>query len=102
MSLDENFKLRHSKRGLLSMANAGPNSNGSQVMQAMHASSAAGNSAHVMYFIQFFVTACPTPWLDGKHVVFGEVVEGMDVVGKIEETGTATGQPKSRVTITSC
>ncbi|KAG8709915.1 Peptidyl-prolyl cis-trans isomerase [Ceratobasidium sp. 423] len=77
---DENFSLKHTKNGLLSMANAGPNTNGSQ----------------------FFITTVVTSWLDGKHVVFGEVKEGFGVVQKMEAVGSDSGNTKKEVKIVKC
>lgn len=78
---DENFDLKHDRVGRLSMANAGPNTNGNQ----------------------FFITTVLTPWLDGHHVVFGQVVEGMDVVRKVETAATQDGsKPEKDIVIANC
>lgn len=77
---DENFEIKHEKPFLLSMANSGPGTNGSQ----------------------FFVTTVPTPHLDGKHVVFGEVLTGKSIIRKVENLKTQSDAPQPAVTVTDC
>ncbi|KAG1442054.1 hypothetical protein G6F56_011221 [Rhizopus delemar] len=77
---DENFDLKHTSKGLLSMANAGPNTNGSQ----------------------FFITFDKTPWLNGNHTVFGEIVEGEKVLDLLEQYGSQSGRPSAKVEIVDC
>lgn len=76
---DENFSLKH-EVGCLSMANSGPNTNGSQ----------------------FFITTAETSWLDGRHVVFGKVIENMALIKQMESYGSQTGKTSKRITISDC
>eukprot|EP00088_Acartia_fossae_P008212 TRINITY_DN138_c1_g1_i2.p1 TRINITY_DN138_c1_g1~~TRINITY_DN138_c1_g1_i2.p1 ORF type:complete len:206 (+),score=53.52 TRINITY_DN138_c1_g1_i2:40-657(+) len=77
---DENFQLKHTGPGILSMANAGPNTNGSQ----------------------FFICTVKTEWLDGRHVVFGKVVDGLDVIKKVESYGSRSGRTSKQIVVEEC
>jgi peptidyl-prolyl isomerase F (cyclophilin D) len=77
---DENFELKHTGPGILSMANAGPNTNGSQ----------------------FFICTVKTDWLDGNHCVFGQVVEGLDVVETLEGYGSRSGRTSKEIIVADC
>ncbi|KXN70050.1 Ppia protein, partial [Conidiobolus coronatus NRRL 28638] len=77
---DENFTLKHTGKGILSMANAGPNTNGSQ----------------------FFICTSVTSWLDGKHTVFGKVIEGYEVIEKAESFGSDSGRTSKRIVVEDC
>ncbi|RWS23553.1 peptidyl-prolyl cis-trans isomerase-like protein [Leptotrombidium deliense] len=77
---NENFNLKHTRPGLVAMANTGPNTNNSQ----------------------FYITLAPTPWLDGRNVVFGSVVEGFDLLQRYEQYGTQSGKPTAKIVINDC
>ena len=80
MTFCVNLQLKHTGPGILSMANAGPNTNGSQ----------------------FFICTVKTEWLDGRHVVFGSIVEGMDIIKKVESFGSRSGKTTAKIVVDDC
>ena len=80
MTFSANLQLKHTGPGILSMANAGPNTNGSQ----------------------FFICTVKTEWLDGRHVVFGSIVEGMDIIKKVESFGSRSGKTTAKIVVDDC
>ena len=80
MTFSVNLQLKHTGPGILSMANAGPNTNGSQ----------------------FFICTVKTEWLDGRHVVFGSIVEGMDIIKKVESFGSRSGKTTAKIVVDDC
>lgn len=107
----ENFQLKHTGPGVLSMANAGPNSKSTFDSCILYISGPIFSrmiSFSFSHFIsiangsQFFLCTAQTSWLDGKHVVFGSVVQGMDVVKAVEGVGSSSGATRARVVIEDC
>jgi cyclophilin family peptidyl-prolyl cis-trans isomerase len=113
---DENFELKHTQPGLLSMANAGPNTNGWVPLLTVSPHSTLCASLPLLLLLlpahtpimlpsplppssQFFITTVPCGWLDGNHTVFGAVVEGMDVVRAVEALGSGSGALRQSVSI---
>mmetsp|Transcript_29763 Transcript_29763/g.61424 ORF Transcript_29763/g.61424 Transcript_29763/m.61424 type:complete len:205 (+) Transcript_29763:142-756(+) len=98
---DENFKLKHTGPGILSMANAGNDTNVPFRRQSLNHVSSTFIARNLLRIIgsQFFLCTAETPWLDGKHVVFGKVVSGMDVVAAIEQVGSESGRTRVPVVI---
>jgi cyclophilin family peptidyl-prolyl cis-trans isomerase len=107
---DENFKLKHNKPGLLSMANAGPGTNGSQVRRVLLSMPSAVTRAPLTgvalslsrWSVQFFITTVVCGWLDNRHVVFGEVKDGYKIIEKMESLGSGSGKPRAAVVIKDC
>jgi len=106
---DENFKILHKEKALLSMANAGPNSE-TVPLSFLFTSISYAQLAQFLCLpfhfqangSQFFITFVSTPWLDNKHVVFGKVVEGQNILIDLEKVGSTSGKPKELAIIEDC